>query len=68
MITVIHPDNGKRSYAINDQGRKVLGSGYYTGRFKPNFPVPAIRECPWCQSKHVGHSHFICEDELIVPN
>lgn len=39
-ITIIHYHGG---YAVNSSGKVVLGSGYFTGRQKPNFPVPALR-------------------------
>ena len=42
-------------------------SGYLTGELPPNYPMPAIRECPLCGSKHIGHSHWMTDDGLIIP-
>ena len=39
---------------------------YLTAKKKPHYPMPAIPECPWCGSKHLGHSHFI-SNGLIIP-
>lgn len=42
-------------------------TAYALGYEKPNYPMPAIRECPWCGSKHLGHSHWIADTGLIIP-
>lgn len=44
MITVLHKRNERpTAYGIADgQAFEVLGSGYFCGRQRPNYPMPAI--------------------------
>ena len=39
-VLIIHRP-GQRAIAYNVQGKEVLGTGYFTGKQKPNYPMPA---------------------------